>query len=145
MPIGNRIREKGLKAMSPEVVRTDEEWKSQLTEEQYDVLRRKGTEMPFSGDLLYNKEDGSYRCAGCGNVVFLSRDKFDSGTGWPSFTRAVEGSVELVPDNSHGMRRVEVLCSRCGGHLGHVFDDGPKPTGKRYCVNCAALSFQKVK
>lgn len=132
----------GLKGMD-KVEKTEEEWKAQLTPEQYEVLRRKGTERAFSGELLHNKEDGTYRCAGCGNVVFLSKDKFDSGTGWPSFTEAVAGSVELAPDDSHGMKRVEVRCSRCGGHLGHVFGDGPAPTGKRYCINCAALSFKK--
>jgi peptide-methionine (R)-S-oxide reductase len=131
--------------MNPKVVKMDEEWMKELSAEAYEVLRKKGTERPFSGDLLHNKEDGTYRCAGCGNVVFLSKDKFDSGTGWPSFTDAVAGSVELVPDHSHGMTRIEVRCSRCGGHLGHVFSDGPKPTGKRYCINCAGLSFQKSK
>jgi peptide-methionine (R)-S-oxide reductase len=131
--------------MSPKVVKTDEEWKKELSAEAYEILRKKGTERPFSGNLLHNKEDGTYRCAGCGNVVFMAKDKFDSGTGWPSFTEAVEGSVELVPDHSHGMNRIEVRCSRCGGHLGHVFGDGPKPTGKRYCINCAGLSFQKIK
>lgn len=130
--------------MSPEINKTEDEWKKELTPEQYDVLRKKGTEAPFSGDLLYNKKDGTYRCGACGNILFLSQDKFDSGTGWPSFTRAVEGSVDLVPDDSLGMRRTEVRCRRCGSHLGHVFDDGPRPTGKRYCINCAALNFKKL-
>lgn len=130
--------------MSPEINKTEDEWKKELTPDQYDVLRKKGTEAPFSGDLLYNKKDGTYRCGACGNILFLSQDKFDSGTGWPSFTRAVEGSVDLVPDDSLGMRRTEVRCRRCGSHLGHVFDDGPRPTGKRYCINCAALNFKKL-
>jgi peptide-methionine (R)-S-oxide reductase len=129
--------------MAAKVTKTEEEWKKELTPEQYTVLRKKGTETPFTGKLLYNKEEGAYVCAGCGNPVFLSKDKFDSKTGWPSFTKAAEGSVELVPDRSFGMNRIEVRCSRCGGHLGHVFDDGPAPTGKRYCINCAALNFQK--
>jgi peptide-methionine (R)-S-oxide reductase len=131
--------------MDSKMNKSEKEWKEKLTPEQYEVLRKKGTEMPFSGDLLFNKDDGDYRCAGCGNVIFLSKDKFDSGTGWPSFTEAVEGSVELYPDNSLGMHRIEVRCSKCGGHLGHVFDDGPAPTGKRYCINCAAMSFEKDK
>ena len=131
--------------MSDKAKKTETEWKKELTPEQYKVLREKGTEIPFSGDLLYNKEDGSYRCGACGNIVFLSKDKFDSHTGWPSFTKAVEGSVELVPDKSYGMDRIEVRCAKCGSHLGHVFDDGPAPTGKRYCINCASLNFEKKK
>uniref|UniRef100_A0A7C3J1Q6 peptide-methionine (R)-S-oxide reductase n=1 Tax=Candidatus Methanomethylicus mesodigestus TaxID=1867258 RepID=A0A7C3J1Q6_9CREN len=129
--------------MAPKIEMTEEEWKKRLTAEQFKVLRMKGTEMPFSGELLYNKDKGVYQCAACGNPLFRSDHKFDSGTGWPSFTEAVEGSVELFPDYSHGMKRVEVRCSRCGGHLGHVFDDGPSPSRKRFCINCAALSFEK--
>jgi len=129
--------------LETKINKSDSEWKKQLTKEQYEVLRKKKTDAPFTGDLLYNKEEGIYRCVGCGNAIFLSKDKFDSGTGWPSFSQAVEGSVELIPDHSEGMDRVEVRCSKCGGHLGHVFDDGPMPTGKRYCINCSAMNFKK--
>lgn len=124
------------------VVKSEHEWREQLTPERYEVLRKAGTEPPFTGEYVYNKESGMYRCAGCGADLFSSEAKFDSGTGWPSFTEpALSEAVETRQDNSHIMRRTEVICKRCGGHLGHVFDDGPNPTGQRWCVNSAALQF----
>lgn len=113
-----------------------------LTPEQYHLLIEKGTEAPFTGKLLHNQEKGTYHCAGCGNKLFTSETKFDSGSGWPSFSDAVKRSVQLQDDFSLGMKRMEVLCKKCGGHLGHLFEDGPKPSGKRYCINSAALEFR---
>jgi peptide-methionine (R)-S-oxide reductase len=124
------------------VEKPDEQWRQELTPEQYEVLRKAGTEPPFTGSLLYNKGSGMYTCAGCGVGLFSSDAKFDSGTGWPSFTEpALAEAVELRKDNSFLMKRTEVRCRRCGGHLGHVFDDGPGPNGQRFCINSAALGF----
>jgi peptide-methionine (R)-S-oxide reductase len=126
------------------ISKTDEEWKKHLTPEQYKVCRRKGTELPFSGEYVNSKDKGIYRCVCCGNELFSSDDKFDSGTGWPSFTQSIrDENVEKQPDLSHGMHRTEVMCSKCGAHLGHVFDDGPNPTGNRYCINSIALMLDK--
>ncbi len=123
--------------------KSDEEWRRELTPEQYRVLREKGTERPFTGEHDDREDPGTYRCAGCGQPLFAADAKFHSGSGWPSFTApAGEGVVDTEEDLSHGMRRTEVLCSRCGGHLGHVFPDGPRPTGLRYCINSAALAFE---
>ena len=131
-----------MSSTEPKVSKTDQEWREQLTPEQFEVLRKAGTEAPFSGEYVYNKDSGEYRCAACDSVLFTAETKFDSGTGWPSFTEpAVAEAVELRPDNSLFMRRTEVVCRTCGGHLGHVFDDGPRPTGLRFCVNSASLLF----
>ena len=124
--------------------KTDEEWRQQLTPEQYRVMRQKGTERPFTGEYEKTKDKGTYVCAACGNPLFDSETKFDSGTGWPSFYRPKSGeSVRTEEDRSMFMSRTEVLCGRCDAHLGHVFDDGPKPTGERYCMNSVSLKLQK--
>jgi peptide-methionine (R)-S-oxide reductase len=126
------------------ITKTEEEWRKDLTPEQYAVLRQHATERPFTGEYVYNKEAGTYNCAACGQPLFSSNTKFESGTGWPSFWDVIaEGNVDLHEDNSYGMRRIEVQCSRCGSHLGHVFDDGPRDkTGLRYCINSVALNFE---
>jgi peptide-methionine (R)-S-oxide reductase len=132
-------------ASAAQVQKSDEQWRSELTDEQYRVLRQAHTERPFTGEYVHNHADGSYRCAGCGAELFRSDAKFDSGTGWPSFTEpAVAAAVELRSDNSLFMRRTEVVCRACGGHLGHVFSDGPRPTGQRFCINSCALSFEEA-
>ena len=125
------------------IPQTEKEWKKELSPEEYKILREKGTEAPFSGALLNEKREGMFNCKACGNSLFPSGAKFDSGTGWPSFDQALPGSIKEIPDMSHGMSRVEVVCSRCGSHLGHIFDDGPTETGKRYCMNSVCLGFEE--
>lgn len=132
--------------MKDKLEKTDAEWQKILTPEQFRVLRQKGTERAGTGALLNNHENGTYKCAACDLDLFGSDAKFESGTGWPSFFQPIaKGKVTVASDNSHGMTRDEVVCSRCGGHLGHVFHDGPKPTGLRYCMNSASLKFEKAK
>ncbi|MFK7810524.1 MAG: peptide-methionine (R)-S-oxide reductase MsrB [Saprospiraceae bacterium] len=126
------------------IVKSEEEWKAELTAEEFHILREKGTERPFTGDLLKSKGDGTYVCAACELPLFSSDTKFDSGTGWPSYWKPInEINVAEEADNKYGWNRVEVLCARCDGHLGHVFDDGPEPTGLRYCINAVSLDFVK--
>ena len=131
--------------MVEKVTKSDAEWLAELSPEQYTVLREKGTERAFTGELLHNKDTGMYVCAGCGAPLFASDTKFDSGSGWPSFWEpAADDRVVTHEDTSHGMRRIEVTCAACGGHLGHVFPDGPNPTGLRYCINSLALGFESA-
>ena len=126
------------------VIKTEEQWRAVLTDEEYYVLREEGTERAFTGDLWNHEEHGTYTCAGCGLPLFHSDTKFKSGTGWPSFFKPVEvGHVNKIVDHTYGMSRIEVECARCGGHLGHVFEDGPKPTGMRYCINSISMNFEK--
>ncbi len=128
------------------MTKTEEEWKKTLSPEEYHVMREGGTEPPFTGKLLKNKKTGMYVCAACGNELFSSDTKFDSGTGWPSFWDTVnKDNIEEIVDDRFGMRRIEVRCKKCGAHLGHVFEDGPKPTGQRYCINSMSLKFDEKK
>jgi peptide-methionine (R)-S-oxide reductase len=126
----------------PVVDKADDEWRKELTPEQYEILRRHGTEARGSSSLNREKRPGTFRCAGCGEPLFTSETKYESGSGWPSFYAPVPGAIETSTDRSHGMVRVEAHCRRCGGHLGHVFEDGPQPTGERYCMNGVALKFE---
>lgn len=137
-------KQKPKSTMSEKIEKSEDEWKKTLSPEQYNVIREKGTELPFSGKYYLHKEKGTYVCAACGAELFSSNTKFDSGCGWPSFFDALDSTkITYTKDKSHGMIRTEITCTRCGGHLGHVFDDGPAPTGTRYCVNSLSIEFKK--
>ena len=125
--------------------KTEEEWRKILTKEEFEILRKKGTERAFTGKYDKHFEVGDYNCAGCGSKLFTSKTKYDSGCGWPAFYEALPESVDEVEDNSYGMQRIEIVCSNCGGHLGHVFNDGPNPTGLRYCINSVSIKFNSKK
>jgi len=128
------------------IMKTDDQWRAELSPDEYRILRQKGTERAFTGKYWDHHEDGTYTCRGCGAPLFTSEQKYDSGCGWPSYYDAIDsGAIVTRPDYSHGMTRTEIVCARCGGHLGHVFDDGPMPTGLRYCVNSASLGFEQAK
>ncbi len=127
------------------VQKTEEQWKNELSEEQFYILRQKGTERPFTGKYNIHKGNGVYHCTGCGEELFTSSQKFDSGCGWPSFDDQIPGKIKVIPDNTLGMIRTEIVCASCGGHLGHVFDDGPTITGLRYCVNSISIDFKENK
>lgn len=140
---GSSASEKG-KSMNKKIEKSDKEWKESLTDEQYKVLREKGTERPFTGKYWNTFEEGVYKCVACGQVLFESDTKFDAGCGWPSFSDVISNKNVITKDDfSLGMNRVEVMCANCGGHLGHIFDDGPKPTGQRYCINSVSIKFEK--
>jgi len=135
---------KSTMSTNDKIVKTDEEWKKLLSPEQYNVLREKGTEMPYSGKYYKETAKGTYVCAACGEELFKSDTKFDAGCGWPSFSDVIDSSkVNYIKDNTHGMVRTEITCAKCGGHLGHVFDDGPTPTGQRYCINSVSIDLKK--
>tara|TARA_B100001564_G_scaffold354019_1_gene363911 strand:+ start:24 stop:860 length:837 start_codon:yes stop_codon:yes gene_type:complete len=142
--LNSRLKENGVMKKEEKII-TDEEWKNKLTSAEYHILREKGTERPFTGKYDEFFEDGRYRCAGCDEELFISETKYNSGCGWPAFYESLPNKIEESEDNSFGMKRIEITCKNCGGHLGHVFNDGPKPTGLRYCINSASLDFEPEK